>query len=76
LGFLGQFVEKGLRADGVLVVDGGERVTHVIGGLGLDDDGAVSPDGRFDDQGEREGVAWPRACTRRAVRSDASGRAS
>jgi hypothetical protein len=59
LGFLGQLVEEGLGAGSLLPVDGGERVRDFFGRLARLDDGAVGPDGRPDDQGEREGVAWP-----------------
>ena len=57
LGFLGQLVEDGLGAGGALAVNGGERFYHGLVGLGGLDHGAVGPDRRTDDQGEREGVA-------------------
>jgi hypothetical protein len=53
-----QLVEEGSWAGGGLAVDGGKRFCHGLGGLGRLDHGAVGPDGRPDDQGEREGVAW------------------
>ena len=58
LGFLGHLVEEGLGADGLLAVDGSQRFGHGLVRLGGLDDGAVGLDGRSDDQGEREGVAW------------------
>jgi len=56
---LGDLVEEGLGADGRLTIDGGEPFSRGLVGLGGLDDGAVGSDGRSDDQGEREGVAWP-----------------
>jgi hypothetical protein len=51
--FLGKLVEQGLGAGGLLAVDDGERFGHGRIRLGRFQDGAVGPDGRPDDQGER-----------------------
>jgi hypothetical protein len=58
VGFLGHLIEEGLSTDGLLAVDGHQRFGHGLVRLGRLDDGAVGPDGRSEDQGEREGVAW------------------
>jgi hypothetical protein len=61
LGFCGQLVKEGLGAGSLFAVDGGERLRHFFGELGRVDNGAVGSYGRSDDQGKREGVAWPSA---------------
>jgi hypothetical protein len=57
LGFLSKLIEQSLRAGGLLAVDDGERFGHGRIRLGRFQDGAVGPDTRPDDQGERQGVA-------------------
>jgi hypothetical protein len=66
---LGDLIEEGLGADGLLAVDGGEPFGRRLVGLGSLDDGAVGPDGHSDDQGEREGVAWASVNLGRALRT-------